>query len=194
MLLLTLLLLGPAPLPRAADVTDAREIARRQPPGPCLAVELRPVFAPVASAGSAPADSGLGDSLVAEPVAGSSADAPSRRSPRFSAVRTLDLQFRAVLSQGVPLGSRLEFHVRTPQGHLYQRLAAVAVSGPGAPRSAGHADLRTPSSPQATANATLLVAGTAIVNHSLYGSWSVEPHLGGDPRPCAPARRFWLTP
>jgi hypothetical protein len=56
------------------------------------------------------------------------------------------------------------------------------------------AEARPPGPPAPQATATLLVAGTAIVNHSLYGQWLVEPHIEGDPRPCAPASRFWITP
>ena len=42
--------------------------------------------------------------------------------------------------------------------------------------------------------ATLPVAGTSIVNHSLYGRWKVLAHLDGSPIPCAPARAFWIGP
>ena len=40
--------------------------------------------------------------------------------------------------------------------------------------------------------ATLPVAGTSITMSSLYGRWSVEPHLDGQPGPCGPAARFTI--
>jgi hypothetical protein len=144
-----------------------------RPYDPCVAVELRPVLAHPTQVVSTPRS-------------------------RFSAVATLDLQFRATLRRDVAPGSRLEFRVFTPQGHLYQRLPAVAAlptPPPAKPEPwALMAEARPPGPPAPQAVATLLVAGTAIVNHSLYGEWLVEPRIEGDPRPCAPASRFWITP
>lgn len=40
--------------------------------------------------------------------------------------------------------------------------------------------------------ATLPVAGTSITMSSLYGRWSVEPYLDGQPGPCGPAARFTI--
>jgi hypothetical protein len=177
MLLLSLLLLGqaaprpatPAATPAASPAAEATVGRRGTPPGQCLAVDLRPVLADP----SAP---------------------PRLPRSRYSAASTLDLRIRATLRPGVLPGARLEFHVFTPQGHLYQRLPAVAALGAGPARSARSDDSRASLLPPITASASLLVAGTAIVNHSLYGGWSVEPHLEGDPQPCAPASRFWLEP
>jgi len=36
----------------------------------------------------------------------------------------------------------------------------------------------------------LPVGGTSIVTSSLYGSWTVTPHLDGSLKPCGPARQF----
>jgi hypothetical protein len=38
--------------------------------------------------------------------------------------------------------------------------------------------------------ARLPVAGTAIVTSSLYGGWTVVPHLDGQLDPCGPGRHF----
>jgi hypothetical protein len=59
-----------------------------------------------------------------------------------------------------------------------QRLVAVA----------GDQTART----QYQVTATLPVAGTSITMSSLYGRWSVEPHLDGQPGPCGPAVKFTI--
>jgi hypothetical protein len=172
MLLLSLLLMGPAQPPwPPAEPADVRSSTATRPYDPCVLVELRPV--------------------LAHPT-----EVVPRPRSRFSASSTLDLQFRVTLRRNVASGSRVELDVLTPQGHLYQRLRAVAALPPPAepaPR-APMAEARPPAPPAPQAVATLLVAGTAIVNHSLYGEWRVEPRIEGDPRPCAPASRFWITP
>ena len=40
--------------------------------------------------------------------------------------------------------------------------------------------------------ARLPVAGTSITMSSLYGRWSVQPYLDGQPGPCGPAARFTI--
>jgi hypothetical protein len=40
--------------------------------------------------------------------------------------------------------------------------------------------------------ARLPVAGTSITLSSLYGTWSVQPYLDGQARPCGPAARFTI--
>ena len=40
--------------------------------------------------------------------------------------------------------------------------------------------------------ARLPVAGTSITLSSLYGTWSVEPYLDGEPEPCGPATKFTI--
>jgi hypothetical protein len=187
MVLLSLLLLASGPSPRpdsqpaaagevsatrpsapwlAAEPAGTEGISRTQVSGQCLLVDLRPVLA-------------------------ASAPAVRHRRPRYSAVATLDLQIRATLRRSVALGTRFAFRVFTPQGHLYQTLPAVATVRTAQAGAVGAERLpaRWP-----TATATLLVAGTAIVNNSLYGAWRVEPHIEGDPRPCAAASGFWIGP
>ena len=41
-------------------------------------------------------------------------------------------------------------------------------------------------------SATLPVAGTSITLSSLYGRWTVQPYLDGQPAPCGPASRFTI--
>lgn len=105
-----------------------------------------------------------------------------RGGPRFSAAQTLDVRLEAVPRRGALADAILELRVYTPRGHLYQTVralpAAVGASG-------GKA---------APWTAVLPLAGTSIVNSSLYGQWRVEPHLDGSLRPCGPAERFWVGP
>ena len=41
-------------------------------------------------------------------------------------------------------------------------------------------------------SATLPVAGTSITLSSLYGRWTVQAYLDGQPEPCGPATRFTI--
>jgi hypothetical protein len=41
-------------------------------------------------------------------------------------------------------------------------------------------------------NATLPVAGTSITLSSLYGPWTVQAYVDGEPTPCGPATRFTI--
>jgi hypothetical protein len=115
-------------------------------------------------------------------------DVAARRVRSFSAARTLDIELWTRLRHDVRRDSRLEFHVYTPQGHLYQRLRAL----PQVAVVVGERDRRR--SRERVSVATLPTAGTTIVNSSLYGRWRVEPHLDGELRPCAPALRFQVGP
>lgn len=107
-----------------------------------------------------------------------------RRRRSFSAARTIDLGFAVSLKRARPHADRrVELRLYTPKGHLYQRLKLdpprrVRWSRPGDPEWTG----------------TLPVAGTAIVNHSLYGRWRVEPHLDDRPEPCGAAASLWIQP
>jgi hypothetical protein len=42
--------------------------------------------------------------------------------------------------------------------------------------------------------ARLPVAGTTIVNNSLYGTWKAEAYLVGEQTACARARSFVINP
>ncbi len=92
-----------------------------------------------------------------------------KKLPTFSASAILDLKLEATVKGQ----HQLEFKVYTPKGHLYQSLAAT-MSAPAAKDGRRHRETKKDS-----ASATLPVAGTTIVNSSLYGEWKVEAFLDG---------------
>ncbi len=104
------------------------------------------------------------------------APAPPKRKakkPTFSASSILDLKFEVGFPPALKGPHTLSFKVFTPKGHLYQTLSAPVSS------HAGPADRRTRGSARRTAVVMLPVAGTTIVNNSLYGEWKVEAYLDG---------------
>jgi hypothetical protein len=177
MLLLTLVLVAPTLAAPASDTEDPRAAVRVRPTGECQVVSFTPV-------------------LAAETDASTKKARRARRRMvqrrRFPATRTLDLQFGIRLRRRVEPDARLELRLYTPRGHLYQTLR-VEAPAPDANASGNdrYARLRRILRPR---TATLPVAGTAIVNHSLYGRWKVEPHLDGSSRPCGRARSFRIDP
>jgi hypothetical protein len=177
MLLLTLVLVAPTLATSASDAEDPRAAVRVRPTGECRVVRFSPVFA-----------------VETEPGAAKARRARRRmaRWRRFSAARTLDLQFGVRVRRRVETDARLELRLYTPRGHLYQTLRAEGVAASSdSSTSDRYARLRRIFRPR---TATLPVAGTAIVNHALYGRWTVEPHLDGSPTPCGRARPFWIEP
>ena len=177
MLLLTLVLVAPALAVSASDTEDPRAAVRVRPTGECRVVEFTPVFA-----------------VETEPGAAKARRARRRmaRWRRFSAARTLDLQFGVRVRRRVGTDARLELRLYTPRGHLYQTLRVETPAAPeGRPPWGSYTRLRRLLQPR---TATLPVAGTAIMNHALYGRWTVEPHLDGSPTPCSRAQRFWIEP
>lgn len=114
---------------------------------------------------------------------------PPRRPPLdFSASKVLDLEFWVVLpSRSSTPGPSLELKLFTPKGHLYQTLTApvpqrAGAGGAGRPRRFQTITMRLP------------VAGTTIVNNSLYGKWTAAAYLDGGASPCAKARSFQMRP
>jgi hypothetical protein len=123
-------------------------------------------------------------------------------SPKFAATRTTDLTFSVLFPQlsGVHL---LELHVFLPTGHLYRKLfVPVAdredlVSLPGFPKPVRRT-VPQPARLAGSAKAKKVdvpfpVAGTPILNNSLYGTWSVVPYVDSDDTPCGSARKFELV-
>jgi hypothetical protein len=108
-----------------------------------------------------------------------------KKLPTFSASTILDLKLEA----SVKGEHQVEFKVYTPKGHLYQSLAAT-MSVP------AKKDGRRPrEAKKGTASATLPVAGTTIVNSSLYGEWRVEAFLDGEREvACAKPLSFVIEP
>lgn len=107
---------------------------------------------------------------------------PLKRSPYYSATRTLDIELGVEMKHRPAADARVELRLLTPAGHLYQALRM---------RSAEADELAAapPKLPRVLTG-SLPVAGTSIVNHSLYGGWMAEPWLDG--KPCGEAVRFWI--
>jgi hypothetical protein len=114
--------------------------------------------------------------------------APRFRKPlNFSAAEVLDLEFQVLVRPDLLAGRSLELKILTPKGHLYQTLALPAPSDP--PDTAPQRRSR-----YRTVTARLPVAGTTIVNNSLYGAWKAEAYLAGERTACARARSFVINP
>jgi hypothetical protein len=111
----------------------------------------------------------------------------ARKPLHFSAREILDLEFQVVVPAAAS-SAALELKVFTPNGHLYQALS-VAPTGSSPSSSAGRRKPR-----YRTLTAPFPVAGTTIVNSSLYGTWRVEAYLDGQRSPCAKPRAFVLKP
>jgi hypothetical protein len=125
----------------------------------------------------------------------------------FSATQILDLQFRATLNRPLKGQHVLEVRVYTPKGHLYQVLP-VPIAAPLKRLPAPMPQERIVNAPAKSLNApaakmvideadrtssvaaTFPVGGTSIVMSSLYGQWTVTPHLDGSLDPCGPTTRF----
>jgi hypothetical protein len=177
MLLLTLVLVAPTLAASASDTEDPRAAVRARPTGECRVVSFTPVLAAETEASTKKARR---------------AQRRMARKRRYSAARTLDLQFGVRVRRRVEPDARLELRLYTPKGHLYQTLKAdPPATVDGSSPQDRYARLRQILRPR---TATLPVAGTAIVNHSLYGRWTVEPHLNGNAKPCGQARAFRIEP
>ena len=149
------------------------------------------------------------DAAVCAAVQVSSPQAQERHLRWFSATQILDLRFRTTLSRPLKGQHVLELKVYTPRGHLYQVLTVPFTAPlPGSPapmpqrpiaeaNGNGHgsqpARVIDEPDPNPTVDATLPVGGTVIVTSSLYGRWTVTPHLDGSLEPCGPARRFQIA-
>jgi hypothetical protein len=198
-------------------------VPRRRPSGQCRVLGLSPLLAPERSAtppGARGARTGRtttgaespssresardsGERSAEPPRDGSSSRAPRRldregrggevrAGPFFSAARTLDLRLGAAVRSPAPGDARVELRLYTPKGHLYQTLRVTAVTTTRTSRDAGGGAREARSA--WPLEATLPVAGTAVVNHSLYGRWTVEPYLEGHSDPCGPSLQFWIDP
>lgn len=103
--------------------------------------------------------------------------------PVFSARVHREISF-AVLVQPLQRGDHaLQLKLYTPRGFLYQTLV-VAEPDDGRPHLHVARGLR---------KARLVVGGSWIKAHTLYGLWRVVPHLDGNPNPCGRARTFEIT-
>lgn len=122
---------------------------------------------------------------VTAPDVPSPAKRRAKKLPTFSASTILDLNLEAAVKGE----HQLEFKVYTPKGHLYQSLTATM----SAPLATDGRRTREPK--KGSASATLPVAGTTIVNSSLYGEWKVEAFLDGEREiACAKPLSFVIEP
>ncbi len=113
-----------------------------------------------------------------------------RKPLTFSAEEVLDLEFQvSIPADASSAGQGLELKLFTPKGHLYQTLAV-----PTQPQSAGTAPAPKRRARFRTVTARLPVAGTTIVNNSLYGTWKAEAYVAGERTACAKARSFVIQP
>jgi hypothetical protein len=121
-------------------------------------------------------------------AAGSSKPARARKPLQFSATDVLDLEFQVVVPAAALSQRRLDLKLFTPKGHLYQTLSIAA---PAPSTSTGTPERR---GRYQTLTARLPVAGTTIVNNSLYGTWKAEAYFEGDATTCARPRAFVIKP
>jgi len=96
----------------------------------------------------------------------------------FRATRIVDLELEARLHGRSKRERRLQLHVYTPGGFLYQVLELPL----------------DPASRKRVYNARLPVAGTSIMTSGLYGRWKVVPYADDAREPCGRGRSFVIRP
>jgi hypothetical protein len=110
-----------------------------------------------------------------------------RPAPTFSAAKVLDLELRVTVPAAYA-GAKVEVKLFTPKGQLYQTLEVKEGASAGEEQQA-----RKRPRPQ-TLTARFPVAGTTIVNSSLYGTWKAAAYFEGAGSPCTKARKFTIKP
>lgn len=113
-------------------------------------------------------------------------ESPKRRV--FSVREVSDLELRTQLRSPGRTSRRIQLKLYTPTGHLYQVLETAL----GEVRKDGATDRQARRFLAATA--TLPLAGTTIVNHSLYGRWKALAFVEGSREPCSPPYHFTIDP
>jgi hypothetical protein len=117
-------------------------------------------------------------------------DTPGRavraRTLRFPASRILDLVVQVMVPVNSASARGVEVKMYTPKGHLYQTLSVAS----------GDRSLRPPSkrARYQTVSVRLPVAGSTIVQNSLYGTWRAEAYFEGEATACARPRKFAIEP
>jgi len=106
-----------------------------------------------------------------------SPQAPRRRHS-FRATRIVDLELEARLHWRSKSERRLQLHVYTPGGFLYQVLELPLDRA----------------SRKRVYKARLPVAGTSIMTSGLYGRWKVVPYADDAREPCGKGRSFVIRP
>ena len=111
-----------------------------------------------------------------------------RRNAQFSAANIMDLELEVRFPRKLTGQHELELKVYTPKGNLYQSMS-IPFSADEEEPATGRMRRRTKK-----VRATLPVAGTSIVTHSLYGKWKVEAFLDGADKRCTSPRSFVIEP
>lgn len=128
----------------------------------------------------------------------------------FSATQILDVDFSILFTPGSTKrfgGTHVaEVRVFSPSGNLYQSIAIPfssdsALIGSKAPlqgypdpvviRQVSQREVKGAKHPEVQAR--MPVAGTLIVTNSLYGTWTAEAFVDGDPLPCSKKASFRIT-
>ncbi len=125
----------------------------------------------------------------------------------FSAVEVLDLEILVGFEQSLTGDHLLEISLKTPNGHLYQKLVTPISSDtkrsgvlkkiPGFPRPSPIQALsrkRIEGKDMETTVLSLPVGGTSIETASMYGHWSVEIFLDGQQLMCGSDVSFMIIP
>jgi hypothetical protein len=128
----------------------------------------------------------------------------------FSATQVIDIDFSIVFTPGAAQrfsGDHLvEFRISGPRGHLYQSMTIpftaddahgkkVAIPTYPAPvETKTLAPTQYAGAQHMYVAATLPVAGTSIVSNGLYGTWTAQAYVDGDPLACSQPVRFTITP
>ena len=128
----------------------------------------------------------------------------------FSATEILDVDFSVIFTPGAVKqfsgDHEVEFRVFTPRGHLYQSIT-IPFSADESQRGkkkkiAGYprpVDVQVLESvdfdkkKHMGVKVRMPVAGTMIVNNSLYGSWSAQAYVDGETVPCSKPVQFAIT-
>ncbi len=125
---------------------------------------------------------------------------------KFSATTTEDLTFHVLFPTGMSGEHIVELRLYLPTGDLFQRVAVPVVDVGAKPRDvsvSGYPHPLEQKSLQQTrfdgrnhkrVSIDFPIAGTAIINNSLYGSWRVEVYVDDDAEPCGKAGVFEIQP
>lgn len=102
-----------------------------------------------------------------------------RRRHSFRATRIVELELEVLVHGRLKHERRLQLHVYTPRGFLYQVLE-LPLDGAASRRR--------------VFEARLPVAGTSIMASGLYGRFKVVPYLDDRREPCGRGRSFVIKP
>jgi hypothetical protein len=128
----------------------------------------------------------------------------------FSATKVIDVDLTVLFTQGVAnryTGDHvLEVKIFTPKGNLYQSISVPfsydktkkgqknSVAGYPQPVDVKVlTEMTYQNGKQYGVNVTLPVAGTPILNNSLYGTWTAQAFVDGDRLPCSQTSSFTIT-